>query len=168
MLRTTTDRLAGVAIAVFGAWFLWQAASLREGPGYAAVGPRVFPVIVGVGLLLSGLALLITGGAGTRSSVASLDDGEAEASIVWTSLAQVAALLAAYVAAFVPLGFIGSSTFFMVAGARSLGSRRWVRDLTVGLLLSATSYGVFTFLLGLELPGGPMEKPLRSLRGYPR
>jgi putative tricarboxylic transport membrane protein len=88
--------------------------------------------------------------------------------IVWPSLGQIAALLAAYVAAFLPLGFVVSSAFFMVGGARVLGSRRWVRDLTAGLLLSAVSYGVFTFLLGLELPGGPLEVPLQVLRGYPR
>ena len=53
------DTIAGGLIALFGAWFLWEATILREGPGYVAVGPRVFPLIVGAGLLLSGMAVLL-------------------------------------------------------------------------------------------------------------
>src|SRR5262245_38931263 len=60
------DLLAGIAIVAFGIWFLWQASLLREGPGYAAVGPRVFPVIVGIGLLLSGLGITLVAAATVR------------------------------------------------------------------------------------------------------
>jgi putative tricarboxylic transport membrane protein len=164
-----TERVVGAAIALFGGWFLWQAGSLREGPGYAAIGPRVFPVIVGLGLLLSGLALLLQRGSVGVGVVDREDSaGDSVEPIVWPSLTQVAALLAAYVVAFLPLGFIVSSTIFVVGGARVLGSQRWVRDLTVAVLLSAMSYGVFTFLLGLDLPGGPLEMPLQVVRGYSR
>jgi putative tricarboxylic transport membrane protein len=166
-----TDRIAGAAIVVFGGWFLWQGGSLREGPGYAAIGPRVFPVIVGLGIVLSGLALVIARSgvaAGVRLAPGEDAGGAAEEPVSWTSLTQVAALLAAYVAAFLPLGFIASSTLFMIGGARILGSRRWARDLAAAALLSVISYAVFTILLGLDLPDGPFQEPLRILRGYAR
>jgi len=61
------DAIAGMAIVLFGAWFFWEAMQLREGPGYAAVGPRVFPLIVGIGLLLSGASVLVGGLRNRRS-----------------------------------------------------------------------------------------------------
>jgi putative tricarboxylic transport membrane protein len=64
---------------------------------------------------------------------------------------------------FLHLGFIISSAAFLVAGAWVLGSRSWPRDVAAGLLLSLVTYVVFTRLLGLDLPSGPLEEPIRAL-----
>ena len=171
----TPDAVAGLVIVALGGWVLWQAAQLRAGPGYAAVGPRVFPVIVGLGLLGSGAAVL--GGAlraaraaaraGAGAVVASGVGGErpVEEPTDWTALLAMAACLAAYVALFRPLGFVLASIGFFVAGAWALGSRAWVRDLVAGALVSVITFGVFTWLLGLELPAGPLEPLVRALHG---
>jgi putative tricarboxylic transport membrane protein len=181
----SSDLVAGLAIALFGAWFLWQGTLLRAGPGYAAIGPRVFPLIVGAGLLGSGLAILLGALAAPRERMAPAPAGErasggpdraagraAEAGPAeepayetdWRTLLGVAALLAAYVLLFRPLGFILTSAAFLPAGARILGSDLWRRDLLAGVLLSVATYAVFTFLLGLELPAGPLEAPIGTLR----
>lgn len=154
---------AGVAVVLFGAWFLLQATQLRAGPGYAAVGPRVFPTAVGVGLIASGLAVLF--GALRRSPAAApvLDvdttaplDAETDLETDWPTLGIVAALLAIAIALFQPLGFVITSASFLVACARALGSRSLLRDLAAGLGVSLVTYAVFTYLLGLELPDGPL------------
>jgi putative tricarboxylic transport membrane protein len=154
-------RVAGLVIVLFGAWFLWEAFGLREGPGYAAVGPKTFPLIVGGGMLLAGLGVWVTGG-GHREGGPS-DEAE-EAVHDWRTLCLFAAILALYIALFLPLGFIVSSALLVVGGAWTLGSRSWKRDLTCGVVVSLVTYVVFTSLLGLELPGGPLEAPLRLLR----
>ena len=162
------DRLAGLLVALFGAWFLWQATELRSGPGYAAVGPRIFPTIVGGGLLGSGLALVLAsprGGSGTAHERMAAAD-PAGAATDWPTLLATAAALAGYVALFRPLGFIVASTVFLAAVARILGSERWPRDLLAGTILGLVTYAVFTLLLGLELPAGPLEAPIRLLRGF--
>lgn len=136
-LADSADRLAGATIGVFGAWFLWQAAILREGPGYAAVGPRVFPVIVGLGILASGLAL---GASPTRRPEAESDIGPERD---WRTLAGAAAILAGYIVLFQPLGFVVASTLFLAASSWNLGSRSLRRDMVAGLLTSAAAYLVF-------------------------
>jgi putative tricarboxylic transport membrane protein len=182
MTRLAPDRLAGALIALLGAWILWQAFAIPQGSGVGAVGPRVFPIIVALGILASGVAMLLSrqseapealpgevGGAAAEA----LDDeaagapaeAAAEAPADWATLGGIAALLAVYLAAFVPLGFPIASALFLVAGARVLGSRAWLRDLVAGVLVSLAAYVVFTSLLGLELPGGPLEEPLRALFG---
>ena len=164
MIRSprVAEGVAAGAIVLFGAWVLWQAMQLREGPGYAAVGPRTFPLIVGVGLLVSGLALLwgsvhgrpVEPGAGS----------EAAAPTDWRTLLTMAALLLGYVFLFQPLGFVLTSALFLIGGAWALGSRAPIRDVVCGVALSLATFFVFTRLLGLELPAGPLEAPLRALR----
>ena len=168
MIRSieTAERVAAIVIVAFGAWFLWQASELRSGPGYAAVGPRVFPIIVGLGLLGSGAALLVAafrGRAGGDETPAADDAAPPAIPADWPTLGGMAALLAAYVLLFQPLGFILTSIAFLVAGAWALGSRSPVRDVVAAVLVSLVTYVVFTRLLGLELPGGPLEEPLREL-----
>ena len=189
MARVSPDRLAGVIIAVLGAWILWQAFNISQGAGTGAVGPRVFPIIVGLGILASGIALILSRPQHTPEAVPgevggvaanalehdALEHGaghaEAEAAaeepIDWATLGWMAALLAVYIAAYIPLGFPIASALFLIAGARVLGSRAWLRDLIAGVVVSLAAYVVFTSLLGLELPGGPLEEPLRALFGEP-
>lgn len=153
--RALVEAVAGAAIALFGLWFLWQAAELREGPGYAAVGPKVFPLIVGAGLFASG-ALLILAQVVRAQRPEPLEEAEATPPTDWRTLGALALLLALYVLAFRPLGFILSTVAFLPAGARVLGSRSPVRDLAVGVALALATDLTFTRLLGLELPAGPL------------
>ncbi|MBA2449689.1 MAG: tripartite tricarboxylate transporter TctB family protein [Chloroflexi bacterium] len=167
--------LAAGVVVLLGVWTLWQAMELRQGPGYAAVGPRIFPMVVGVGFLVAGAALLLGGlrrgdpalaPAPPPASLAkptatsaddALDEDPSAAPTDWPTLAGVAALLAGYVALFLPLGFIISSALLLVGGARVLGSRSPIRDIAAGVLVSLAAYLVFTRLLGLELPPGPLD-----------
>ncbi len=75
----------------------------------------------------------------------------------WPTLLSVAGLLAAYIALYKPLGFILASIVLLPAGARVLGSRAPLRDVITGVALTLAIYFIFTRLLGLELPAGPLE-----------
>ena len=150
------ERLFGIAATLLGVWFLWQATELRQGPGYAAVGPRVFPIIVGIGFVASGIGIVLRSG-GSRLA-------RGEDSTDWPTLAAMAALLAGFIALFSPLGFPISAAVFVALGAWILGSRSTVRDAVVGVLLGGVTYLVFTRLLGLELPAGLLEEPIRVVQ----
>jgi putative tricarboxylic transport membrane protein len=164
---------------LFGLWFLWQATALRAGPGYAAVGPRVFPLVVGAGFVLSGLALALSGrryprraatgttseeGTGSATVAGGVTRAEAaDEAADWPALLGMAALLLAYVVLFRPLGFPLTSAVFLPLGAAVLGSRAHGRDALVALLISLAAYVVFTRLLGLEVPAGPLAAPLDTV-----
>jgi putative tricarboxylic transport membrane protein len=157
------------AITLLGAWVIWQATLLREGPGYAAVGPKTFPLIVGVGMLLSGLALIWERLHRPRDlETTPTQPADVEGPADWQMLISVGVALAAYLALYEPFGFVLSSTLFLPTCAWILGSRAPIRDVVVGLGLALVTYVLFTRFLGLELPGGPIDEQLRALSNLGR
>ena len=154
-----------LAVMALGAFVAYDSVTGLTGPGYAQVGPGVFPVIVGIGLLLAGgglLAVAIRGqwrvtwmdlapSAGPGPSATS---GPCHASL--RSLMLVAAALALNVVLFAPLGFIAASAVLFACVATALGSKRFILDVVIGVGLAAAIYVVFTKGLGLQLPAGDL------------
>lgn len=69
--------------------------------------------------------------------------------------------LALHAMLFSSVGFIPASVGLFVVTARLLGSRRWQRDVSIGVLGAALLYIVFTRGLGLALPDDPVTRVLR-------
>jgi putative tricarboxylic transport membrane protein len=126
-------------------------ASLGLGPGgsgYAAMGPWAFPAVVGLGLLVSGVAAIRS-----RTPASPADAGleTAKAIPAWFP---TAALLFGYVALLEPIGFVLATTVYVFGQARILGSRAWRRDLVASVAVSTVTYLVFKRLLQIALPAG--------------
>jgi putative tricarboxylic transport membrane protein len=115
----------------------------------------VFPAIVGLGLAVSGLALALLG--------SPPPDPTEDRRLDWRTLVLMGAALAAYLTLYIPLGFPLASAAFFIAGAWILGSRRPGRDVLSAVVLVVVVYVVFTRLLGLSLPAGPLEEPMRQV-----
>ena len=144
-------------VLALGAAVLWGSFHLPTGGGYAQVGPGVVPRIVGAGLLVLGALLareVLTGG------FRGVDEqAEARLPIDWPAFAWVTAGIFAYGALVEWLGFVPSSMILFVMVARSFGSRRWLLNVVVGLVLASFIFAVFNYGLGLMLPPGIL-KPL--------
>jgi hypothetical protein len=70
--------------------------------------------------------------------------------------AATAVAAAAFLAAFVPLGFVISGTAFLVAQSRILGSRAMIRDAIASLVFVLAVYWLFVGFLTVDLPNGPL------------
>lgn len=137
----------GFAVALLGGSYMWVSLGISEGPGYAAVGPGAFPFTIGAGLVLSGLGVAIFDLLGRT-------EGAPTEPIDRATLLAMIALLAAYIVAYETLGFIVATILMYALSARVLGSRRWGVNLLVAVLLSLIVYGVFHYLLQVQLPDG--------------
>jgi putative tricarboxylic transport membrane protein len=144
-------RLGEAVLAAFilllGGFVAVETALLRTGPGYAAIGPKLFPWLVAAGLLLVGLALLHDARAGAVAHPAGFEVDLPPALAVSVGLVLQMVLMK-------PLGFVLATTVLFVAVAYALGSRRIVLNAAVGLVLCAVTYVAFTRGLGLVLPAG--------------
>lgn len=147
-------RLTAIVVLGIGVVALSQALTIREGAGYSVVGPRFFPIIISLGLLLWGVAFLI------RTTPLAPDADLAEQAAVeeaathWATVLTIMAMLVIYVFALGPLGYPLATALFFPAVARIMGSRNSFRDLVIGILLGLIIYIAFTRFLGVRLPAG--------------
>jgi putative tricarboxylic transport membrane protein len=150
-------RLGEAVLAAFvlllGAFVAVETAMLRTGPGYSAVGPKLFPWLVAAGLLLVGLALLHGARAGAVAQPAGFELDLPPALAVTAGLVLQMVLMK-------PAGFVIASTVLFVAVAHAFGSRRVALNAAVGLVLCAVTYVAFTRGLGLVLPAGLLARLL--------
>jgi len=121
------------------------------------VGPRTVPFLV-AGLLLACAAWLAV--AVLRGDVAEAEAGEdvdPGQPIEWRTVVPLLAVLVANMLLVDRLGWVISGTLLFWGTVWSLGSRHYVRDGVVALVLSlATFYGFYSGL-GIYLPAGPLE-----------
>ena len=150
-------RLGEAALAAFvlllGVFVAVETAMLRTGPGYSAIGPKLFPSLVAAGLLLVGLALLYEARAGAVAQPMGFELDLPPALLVTAGLVLQMLLMR-------PAGFVIASAVLFVAVTYAFGSRRLALNAAVGLVLCAATYVAFTFGLGLGLPAGVLGRLL--------
>ena len=115
----------------------------EPGGQYAAIGPRAFPVAIGIGLVACSLWIGLTG------------KGRGELPPIDWRVASVSALaFFAYMSLLETVGYLVATVVFITIESRLLGSRAWFRDLIVSVFITASVYGVFNLLLRIRLPAG--------------
>ena len=142
--------LIGLGLLVLAAIIGFDAANMRVPPVHAKVGPRVFPVLVSIGLAMSGLALVWQARARETGLVA---EGDSD----WRAVAIIAAGLIVHMNILKPLGFVPAGILLFMCVAFAFGSRRYLRDGIVAVIVVVLTYIVFTRFLGLQLPPGFLQ-----------
>jgi putative tricarboxylic transport membrane protein len=145
-LRLGEAILAGFVL-LLGLFVAVETATLRAGPGYAAIGPKLFPWLVAAGLLLVGAALLYEARAGAVAQPVGFELDLPPALAVTIGLVLQMVLMK-------PAGFVIATAVMFVAVTYAFGSRRFALNAAVGLVLCLATYVAFTRGLGLVLPAG--------------
>ncbi len=147
--RSVAGLLIGLGLIAVAAVIASDAAGMRVPPVHAKVGPRVFPYLVSCGLALSGA--VIAWQAWSRAFLVE------EQQTDWGAVAIIAAGLVLHMNLLKPLGFVPAAMVLFLAVAFAFGSRRYLRDAAVALVLALATYLAFTRLLGLQLPAGVLQ-----------
>jgi putative tricarboxylic transport membrane protein len=145
-------------VLALGGAILWGSFNLPTGGGYAQVGPGVVPRIVGVAIVLLGALLVREAFTGGFRGVD--EEAEAHMPMDWRAFAWATTGIIAYGLTVVPVGFVPASIVLFVLVARSFGSRRWLLNSVVGLVLAVVIFSIFTYGLGLMLPPGILRSLL--------
>jgi putative tricarboxylic transport membrane protein len=149
----TTGRNLRIGEAVLGGGVLilglFIAFETMRGTGStnAVVGPALFPYLISAGLVIVGVALLREAISGHVAHAGGME-------LDWIAVALVSAGLIIQMFLLETLGWIPASALLFMAVARAFGSRRLVIDAVLGIALTAASFVVFNYGLGLNLPGG--------------
>ena len=146
------ELLISLGLIALGTFVIWETRTIAETQGYAQIGPRLFPYIIGCGLTVCGAVLAWQSMAGGWRNVP-LD--EAHDKPDWTAFVIISVGVILHMAIIGTAGFIIASTVLFVLVARGFGSRRLVRDAIIAIVLSTVVFFIFTLPLGLSLPKGP-------------
>ena len=134
-----SERIFLSLLIVCGAVFLFFGIKIDAPFAYGPVGPKAFPLLLGVAFIA--LCALCLWRSGTN------------AVMLKGRVATIAAVLLFYLVAFRFFGFMLATTLAVYAAARAVGGT-WMQGLLTGLILSIFFYGVFHFLLQVPLPLG--------------
>jgi putative tricarboxylic transport membrane protein len=149
------ETILALAVIVFGIIVVWQTTQIRLTPAYSKVGPRVIPYIVGGGLIVVGIWLAVEALTGRVASVSTeSEDVDPTLPTDWRTVGLLALALIAYLLLIERAGFVIASAVLFAGAAFAMGSRRFARDIVIGVLLAVVLYLGFTRGLGLRLPAG--------------
>jgi putative tricarboxylic transport membrane protein len=155
------DRVTGSFLVVLGGAAAYGGWLLPPVPGQP-VGPNVFPLVIGSGLALCGLA--ITFGIGStfeeKEEIIPIEGGEKPPPGRLYGLRALLppALLLFYVTVADRLGFIITATLIVYVTATALGAR-WKLALPLALLAPIGIHLIFSKLLRVPLPIGLLPMP---------
>jgi putative tricarboxylic transport membrane protein len=168
-----SDRITGLLLVILGGFAYWGGSLLPPVPGQQ-VGPDVFPMVIGAGLVVCGV--LIALGIGrtfeedekvVTSITGEVTDAEASATVQsriatlvnggWKVLVPPTALFFYYFAS-ERLGFWITASVMILALARSQGAK-WKSTILLALLAPAFVHLVFYKLLRVPLPFGILKFP---------
>lgn len=124
-------------------------------PGSSTVGPTVFPLVVSVLLLGSGVGVLIGLLRGKVGQPEQAEDLDASRSTDWLTIGKLVGLAIAHLVLIPIIGWAFAAAILFGGAAWSLGARRWWVALLVGVALGIILQILFGELLGLSLPLGP-------------
>ena len=151
--------LIGAGVSLVGLGLAAGAISIPSAAGYGGVGPNFLPWLVAVALLVCGGFMLWEARTG---GFRFMDPPAGSPTACWSGFIWVSAGLLANAALITSIGFILSCSLCFVLAVQGLRSaegkadrrpRSWLKDLLIGIAISAPVYWMFTKFLAINLPG---------------
>jgi putative tricarboxylic transport membrane protein len=157
-----TDKLVVACALVLAAWYAWMTEQVTVLPFGDPLGPRAFPRILTIALLIALVPLLfgIFFPKAARKPAPALDlvadagDGSQNGRDARWVVAATVAVTGLYFFLFEPLGFVISSSAYLLAMTMYFNPGKTVANALVALVLPITCYLIFNNVLGVQLARG--------------
>ncbi len=141
--------VVGLALFVFAA-LVWRDAAAQTLSATYGIGPAAMPYVVAVALAALGLGHIVVA---FRDGLPVPEHADGVA-IGWIAFGLAALLLCIALSA----GFILATTILFAATARAFGRRGLLVNAAIGFGLGVAIHLLFSKLLTLSLPAGPLER----------
>jgi len=147
----TAELLVGLGGAALGVFIAVETSQIAVAPLYAKVGPGAIPYLVAGGLILLGLLFAAQAWRAAPSASSPAESSD------WRALLVISIGLGVQMLLIERVGFVVASAVLFFCVAYGFGSRRWLRDAVIAVLLAAIVYVGFTRGLDLPLPAGVLS-----------
>ncbi len=157
--QTRLQAVVGGGVLLLAAGLAFGALSIPSAAGYAGAGPNFLPWVVAIALSVCGGFLVWEAFSGGFREMEPPGD---TAPAYWAGFAWVSAGLLANAALITTIGFILSCTLCFVLAVQGLrgaegntgiAPKTWLKNIAIGLAISAPVYWAFTKFLAINLPG---------------
>jgi putative tricarboxylic transport membrane protein len=143
--------VVGVVVAVDASRL--DAGTAQVGP----VGPKVVPLLVAGMLLVCAVLLAVDVLRGGQGELEAGEDVDLDQSSDWRTVLLLVAAFVATIALIDRVGWVISGTVLFWGSVYALGSRHYVRDAVVAVVLSVATFYGFYVGLGIALPAGILQ-----------
>ncbi|MDT5148652.1 MAG: putative tricarboxylic transport rane protein [Mycobacterium sp.] len=150
--------LVAAVCVVVGVFLIFDALTLPG--GYAKVdpvGPKLFPMVVGVGLVVLALILAVAIPMGSKGEADAGEDIDPDLPSDWRTVGLLVAIFVTTILLVNPLGWTITSGLMFAGSATVLGSKHYVRNIVIGAALGIASFYAFYSGLGIPLPAGILD-----------
>lgn len=147
--------LAAALLAV-GVYTIIDARGLAVGFG-DPVGPRVFPYLIGTGMVVLAVLLAVATARGDVAQAEAGEDIDLTTPPDWLTVGKLVGIFVLNLLLVNLLGWAITGALLFAGSAWALGSRTVVRDLLVGAALSVSSWYFFYVVLGISLTPGILD-----------
>jgi putative tricarboxylic transport membrane protein len=145
--------LGALGLLVIVSALLLPGSRIVRGP----VGPAAVPIVVGGLLVIVSFFLALDIKRGGRGEPEGGEDIELGGGTDWRTVGLLAAAFLSNAFLIEPLGWPLSGAILFWGCAFALGSRHYVRDAAIALVLGVGSWYLFVLGLGISLPVGVLE-----------
>jgi putative tricarboxylic transport membrane protein len=148
-----TDRIIFVCTLLLAGVYFWATAQIPSLELGDPLGPKAFPRLLGIGLLIAAAMLLL-------EILRERKKPKTGASTAWTwaphdwVVVVIAGWTALYILLFEPLGYMLSTVVYLLPLTAFFNRGRWLMNVLTCVLFTTISYFVFTKVLGVNLARG--------------
>ncbi len=150
------DAVFGVVLLLFAAAMIAYTRTFPDMPGQA-YGPALFPVIIGVGFIATGLFLLVSGLRRLRTEPLFVGGPWLRSRRHVGSFLAIVGGLLFYILFSSPLGFVPTSLLLLTVWLVVLRGGHWLSSVAVALVVTLVVNYIFTQHLLVPLPLGLLE-----------
>ncbi|WP_046176447.1 tripartite tricarboxylate transporter TctB family protein [Domibacillus indicus] len=148
-MNKTFDRYASIIFLVIGIFFVVESRKIGASSYGSNVGPDIFPIGLGVLLILLSIKLFI-------ETIKMKSETGKGAKPDYKRFLIIFAAAVLYVALLEPLGYVITTFLFLVIGFQVLEKGGWVKTILIAFAFSFGIYYVFVNVLQGSLPGFPI------------
>jgi putative tricarboxylic transport membrane protein len=147
-MSRTFDRIASVLFLMVGMFFIVESRKLSATAYGSEVGPDIFPLGLGIILVLLSIRLIVE-----TFRYPSEEKKSTELDLKRFFIILIAAIL--YAVILEPVGYVLSTFLFLVVAFQTMERGRWVSTIVISGLFSSGVYYLYVDLLKGTLPGFP-------------
>ena len=142
------DQIAGITFLLIGLLFVIESRSISHSAYGSSVGPNIFPMALGLILVLLSIRLLFE-----TMKYAQVESSNAPLQYTKFLIIFISAVI--YAAVLEPLGYIISTFIFLLIAFQTMERGKWLSTILISGFFSLGVYYFFAEFLGGSLPGFP-------------